>query len=139
MRTRVALSLMALTLLAGLLGGCGGGEDRSGNGGGSQDGGGAQQRGGGKQGAAVRHKVPRAKIALGKIASVGSNEVVLRPSTAVQGKGPITFKITQNTQITVNGRKAELAAVEKGQDAQIDYVGRNKRYRALKVAIVGGG
>ena len=145
MRTRVALSLMVCILLAGLLAGCGGGEEQSGNGGGSQngggarDGGGSQERGGGRQGAAARNKAPQAKIALGTIASVGSDKVVLRPSTRVQSEGPLTFEIKQNTKITVNGRDAELADVKKGQDAQINYVSRNKRNRALEVAIVGGG
>lgn len=139
MRTRVALSLMAVILLAGLLAGCGGGEDQSGNRGGSQDGRASQQRAGGKQGPAAQNKAPRSKIVLGKITSVGPNEVVLRPSTAVQSKGPTTFKIGPNTRIVVNGREAELADVKKGQDAQISYVGKNKRRRALEVAIVGGG
>ena len=145
MRTRVALSLMAVILLAGLLAGCGGGEDQSQNrggshnGGGARDGGGAQERGGGRQGAAARNKAPRSKIAVGTITSVGPNKVVLRPSTAVQSNGPITFKVRQKTQITVNGREAELADVKKGQDAQISYVGKNKRLRALEVAIVGDG
>ena len=145
MRTRVALALMALILLAGLLAGCGGGEDQAGNrggsqnGGGAQDGGASQERGGGKQAPAARNKAPRLKIALGTITSVGPNKVVLRPSTAVQSDRPITFKVKQKTQIRVNGREAELADVKKGQDAQINYVVRNKKRRALEVSVFGGG
>jgi len=131
-------------LLAGLLAG-GGGGDQSGNG--SQDGrsGGTKQRGGEaakREGnGAVKKARPRARIALGTVRSVNpeSRELTLEPSTPVQGKGPIPFKIAPNAIVTLDDKEAELAQIEKGQQAQITYILRNEVNVARQVALISGG
>ena len=144
-RPSTTLFLAGVILLAGLLAGCGGG-DQAGNG--SQDGGseGTKQRGGEaakKEGnRAVKKKArPGARVALGTVGSVNleSRGLTLQPSTPVQGKGPIPFKIARNATVTLDDEEAELAQVERGQQAQITYILRNEVNVARQVALISGG
>ena len=140
MRSRgslVSLFIIVLILLAGLLAGCGGG-DQSGNGGqGNGESGGTKKQGGeaAKKGASLP------KIALGTVKSVKPERrrVVLKPSTKQQGEKPIRFKISKNTRVTLDNKQAELADIKEGQQAQITYVVRNERNRAREVTLISAG
>ena len=135
-RLSTTLYLVALVLLVGFLAGCGAG-DQAGNG--SQDGGsdGATKQGGedAQRGAAG------AKIALGTVRSVDAEAgiIVLRPSTDVQGEKPLRFKLNENTTVTLDNEKAEMADIEQGQQAQITYVVKNERNLARQVALISRG
>ena len=140
MRTRIpptALFLLVFILLSGLLAGCGGGGDQSGNGG-SQDGGapgeGEQQQGG----AAQEDAAPAPKIALGTIKSVkpDKRKIVLQSTAEVQGGERMTFKVKKNAKITLDDKEAEMADVKEGQHAQIQYVVKNEVNRAREVALI---
>ena len=140
MRSRGSLAslfIIVLILLAGLLAGCGGG-DQSGNGGqGNGESGGTKKLGGeaAKKGASLP------KIALGTVKSVKPEKrrVVLKPSTKQQGEKPIRFKISKNTRVTLDNKQAELADIKEGQQAQITYVVRNERNRAREVTLISAG
>lgn len=143
MRTRVPSATLFLITLILLLAGCGGG-DQSGSGGGEAQQGGeeqAQQGGGDQGGGAANQGPPQVKVALGTIESVqpDSRTVVLKPSTEIQGGEQMTFKVRKNAEISVNDQEAELADVEAGQQAQIQYVTRQEENRALAVQVVEGG
>ncbi len=143
MRTRIpstALFLLVFILLSGLLAGCGGGGDQSGNGD-SQDGG-APAGGEQQDGAAHEDAAPTApKIALGTIKSVNveARRVILEPSTEQQGDGPLTFKVRKNAEISLDDQPAEMADIQAGQQAQIEYVTKNERNRALAVRLISNG
>jgi hypothetical protein len=146
-RTRIPAAVPFLILLLFLLGSlaaCGGGE-QSGDGGsqGGEQQGGQQQEGqqqGGGQQADDQGKAPQ-KIALGTIQSVDPERrrVVLKPDFEAQGGDKITFNVRKNADVRVNDQEAELADVQQGQSAQIEYVTKNEVNRATAVEIVGGG
>ena len=119
-----------LCLFPVLLAGCGGGE---GSGSGSQDGagGGAKQNG---EPAQKKGAPPEIKIGLGTIVRVDDERevIILRPSVDEQGK-IIRFKANQNTKFTLDDKEAELADLEKGQQAQIRYISRDGRSVARNV------
>ncbi len=135
------LFLVAFILLAGLLAGCGGG-DQSGDG--SQDGesGGAQKQGGAEQegGEAPKKAASAPKIVLGTIKFVNAEKgrVGLEPSTDVQGEEAITLKIKKNTTITLDNEQADPTDIKKGQQAQITYVVKSERNLARKVSLISG-
>ena len=148
MRTRVSSATLFLIALVLLLAGCGGGGDQSGNGGGEQQNdeqaqnGEQAQKGGEEQGGeAADQGAPQLKIALGTIESVqpDSRTVVLKPSTEIQGGEQMTFNVRKNAEISVNDQAAELADIEAGQQAQIQYITRQEENRALAVQVVEGG
>ena len=142
MLTRVPSATHFLIILVLLLAGCGGGGDQSGNGGGEQQNDEQAQKGGEEQGDEVANPVsPKVKIALGTIESVQPDSwtVVLKPSTEIQGGEQMTFKVRKKAEISINDQEAELADVESGQQAQIQYVTRKDENRALAVQVVGGG
>ncbi len=118
------LSLAALILLAGLLAGCGGGGGQAGNeGNGSQggDSGGQDQQG--TEAAKKTGGVER-KTALGTIIKVDGEgkRIVLKPSGDEQGDKRLVFTVRKNAKITLDGEKAEVADIQEGQQAQIDYI-----------------
>jgi hypothetical protein len=124
-------------LLAGFLIGCGRG-GHSGNGSHDGDSGGAKK----ESDEAVKKGAPKAKkIALGTVKTVESarREVILNPSTDVQGEEPIPFKIAKKATVTLNNEEVELADVKVGQQAQITYIVRNEVNLARKVALISSG
>ena len=148
MRTRVSSATLFLIALVLLLAGCGGGGDQSGNGGGEQQNdeqaqnGEQAQKGGEEQGGGAPDQgPPQLKIALGTIESVqpDSRTVVLKPSTEIQGGEQMTFNVRKNAEISVNDQAADLADIEAGQQAQIQYITRQEENRALAVQVVEGG
>ena len=148
MRTRVSSATLFLIALVLLLAGCGGGGDQSGNGGGEQQNdeqaqnGEQAQKGGEEQGGGGPDQgAPQLKIALGTIESVqpDSRTVVLKPSTEIQGGEQMTFDVRKNAEISVNDQAADLADIEAGQQAQIQYITRQEENRALAVQVVEGG
>lgn len=141
MRTRAPSATLFLIVLVLLLAGCGGGEDQSGSGGEAQNGGQAQKGGEEQGGGAANRGGPPVKIALGTIESVqpDSRTIVLKPSTEIQGGEQMTFNVRKNAEISVNDQEAEMADVEAGQQAQIQYVARKEENRARAVQVVGGG
>ena len=56
-----------------------------------------------------------------------------------QGKKPVVFRLAQQTNITLAGKEAKLDDMEKGQQAQVEYVVRNDRNRARVVRLFEGG
>lgn len=140
MRTRVPSATLFLIALVLLLAACGGGEEQSGNGGEAQKGGEKQAQKGGEEqggGAADRGGAP-VKVALGTIQSVQPDDwmIVLKPSTEIQGGEQMTFNVRKKAEISINDKEAELADVEAGQQAQIQYVTRKEENRALAVQVV---
>jgi hypothetical protein len=139
--------LILLLFLLGSLAACGGAE-QSGNGGSQggeqqegQQGGDQQQAGGQQADQAGGQGRAQQKIALGTIESVDpeKREVVLKPGFEAQGGDQITFNVRKNAEVRVNDQEAELADVQSGQSAQVEYVTRNEVNRATAVEIVGGG
>ena len=128
-----ALFFTAFILLAGLLAGCAGGGDQSGNGG-------NEGQGEAAQGEGTQANAPAFKIALGTViaAKHDRRKIILRPSTEQQGDR-LTFKVVDDAQITLDDQPAEMADVQEGQQAQIEYVSVNDQNRARVVELISGG
>jgi len=133
------LFLATIVLIAGLLAGCGGG-DQSGSGS-QQDGGSKAEQGKnalGKQG----ENAPK-KILFGTVTFVNpkTEGFSVRPTIDEQGNKPVTFRLAKKTSITLGGKEAKLEDMKKGQQAQVEYVERNERNRARSVRLfeAGGG
>ena len=135
-RPSAALFFIAFILLAGLLAGCAGGGEQSGNGG-SQ--GGEDQQGEAAQGEGNQADAPESKIALGRVISVklDRRKIILRPSTEQQGDR-LVFKVVDEAQITLDDQQAEMADAQEGQQAQITYVTINEQNRARVVGLISG-
>lgn len=141
MRTRenAARPLLALfvlsALLVGLVAGCGGGDQpQSGGGDQPQSGGEKEQQDGGNA------QESETKIALGTIRAVKPDKgrISLKPTADVQSEEPLGFKVASNADITLDGKKAEIADIKGGQQAQIEYVGGEKGVgRATSVQLFG--
>ena len=125
-----ALFLAMIVLIAGLLAGCGGG-DQSGNG--SQQGGGSQA----KQG----ENAPEKKLLFGNVTFVNpkTEGFSVRPTVNEQGTKPVVFRLAHKFKITLGGQEAKLEDMKKGQQAQVEYIVRNDRNRALNVRLFEGG
>jgi hypothetical protein len=136
MRTRenavgplLALCVLSV-LLVGLVAGCGGGDQQ-------QGGGEKEQQDGGR---AANVGESETKIALGTVRAVKPDKgrISLKPTVERQGDGSLAFKVGENADITLDGRKAEIADVKGGQQAQIEYVGGEKGVgRATSVQLFG--
>ncbi len=139
-RSSMTLLLLAVVLLLGLLAGCGG---DGGSGDGAQQGSPDEEKKqeAKKQGDGAAKGGGERKIALGTIitAEPDRSVLILRPTAEVQGGERMLFKVRDNAEISINNRPAELTDVKKGQDAQIYYVFRNEKNRALEVTIIEGG
>ena len=141
-----ALFLAMTVLIVGLLAGCGGG-DQSGSG--SQQGGGEGAKQGQnapekQNGGASKQKAgnkPAKKILFGTVTFVNSKTegFSVKPTVKAQGKKPVAFRLAQQNRITLAGKEAKLDDMEKGQQAQVEYVVRNDRNRARVVRLFEGG
>jgi hypothetical protein len=141
-----ALFLAMTVLIVGLLAGCGGGD---------QSGSGSQQDGGGgtkqdqnepekQNGGASKKKAgnePAKKVLFGTVSFVNSKTegFSVKPTIKAQGKKPVVFRLAQQTKITLAGKEAKLDDMEKGQQAQVEYVVRNDRNKARVVRLFEGG
>ena len=141
----MTLFLAVLVLLAGLLAGCGGG-DQAENGSQNDSPDRAQKQGAKNQEEApnrqgAQNRAPQVKVALGTIisAKLDRRKIILRPSTEVQGGERMIFKVRDDAEISLNNQPAEMADVKEGQQAQIEYVVRNERNRARAVALISNG
>ncbi len=132
-----ALFFIASILLAGLLAGCAGGGDQANNGGGQ---GGEGEQGQTAQGEGTQANALQLKIALGTIVSVKPDrrKIVLRPSTEQQGDR-LVFKVVDDAQITLNDQPAEMADVQEGLQAQIEYITVNEQNKARTVELINSG
>ena len=132
-----ALLFIVSILIAGLLAGCVGGGDQAGNGG-SQGGEGEQDQA--AQGEGNQADAPQIKTALGTLVAVKPDrrKIILRPSTEQQGDR-LTFKVVDDAQITLDDQQAEMAEVQEGQQAQIQYVTVNEQNRARVVGLISSG
>ncbi|MEJ7814600.1 MAG: hypothetical protein WKF53_05430 [Rubrobacter sp.] len=139
--------LVTIVLIAGLLTGCGGG-DQSGSGS-QQDGGSKAEQG---KNAPVKQdknapkkakNAPKKKILFGDVLFVNpkTEGFSVRPTVNEQGKKPVVFRLAKETRITLGGKDAKLEDMKKGQQAQVEYVERNDRNRARTVRLfeAGGG
>jgi hypothetical protein len=142
------LFLATIVLIAGLLTGCGGGD---------QSGSGSQPDGGSKaeqsknapveQGENAPKKrgknAPKKKILFGTVTFVNpkTEGFSVRPTIDEQGNKPVAFRLANETSITLGGKEAKLEDMKKGQQAQVEYVERNDRNRARSVSLfeAGGG
>jgi hypothetical protein len=142
------LFLVTIVLIAGLLTGCGGG-DQSGSGS-QQDGGSKAEQGnnaGMEQGGNASKKqgknAPKKKILFGTVTFVNpkTEGFSVRPTIEEQGNKPVLFRLANETSITLGGKEAKLEDMKKGQQAQVEYVERNERNRARSVRLfeAGGG
>jgi hypothetical protein len=138
--------LVTIVLIAGLLTGCGGGD---------QSGSGSQQNGGSKaeqgknapvkqdKNAPKKAKNAPKKILFGDVLFVNpkTEGFSVRPTVNEQGKKPVVFRLAKETRITLGGKDAKLEDMKKGQQAQVEYVERNNRNRARTVRLfeAGGG
>jgi hypothetical protein len=132
-RPSAALFFIVSIVLAGLLAGCAGGGDQAKNSG-------SQGGDGERQGEAAQGNAPEVKIALGKVISVKPDrrKVILRPSTEQQGDR-LTFKVKDDAKITLDDQQAEMADVQEGQQAQIQYIVVNEQNRARVVGLISSG
>jgi hypothetical protein len=132
-----ALFLAMIVLIAGLLAGCGGG-DQSGNG--SQQGG-SQAKQGENAPENQRGKNAPKKILFGNVTFVNpkTEGFSVRPTVNEQGTKPVVFRLAHKFKITLGGQEAKLEDMKKGQQAQVEYIVRNDRNRALNVRLFEGG
>ena len=65
-------------------------------------------------------------------------KIVLRPSTEQQGDR-LVFKVVDDAQITLNDQQAEMADVQEGLQAQIEYVTVNEQNKARVVELINSG
>jgi hypothetical protein len=134
------LFLATIVLIAGLLTGCGGG-DQSGSG--SQPDGGSKAEQGKNAPKKQGKNAPKKKIVFGTVTFVNpkTEGFSVRPTIEEQGKKPVVFRLANETSITLDGKKAKLEDMKKGQQAQVEYVERNERNRARSVKLfeAGGG
>jgi hypothetical protein len=134
------LFLATIVLMAGLLTGCGGGD---------QSGSGSQQDGGSKaqqdENAPKKQgkNAPKKKILFGTVTFVNpkTEGFSVRPTIDEQGNKPVAFRLAKENSITLAGKEAKLEDMKKGQQAQVEYVERNERNRARSVRLfeAGGG
>ncbi len=119
--------LVVLFLLSTLLAGCGGDQPENE----SQSGNPAQKEG----------SPPETKMALGmvRVMKPETRKLVLKPSTEEQGEKVIPFKIKQNAKITLGGNEADMSGIERGQQAQIEYVAGDKVNQAIVVTLFEAG
>ena len=112
-------------ILTVLLVGCGGGSDQSG-------GGGQEKK---QEGKVTKKEQVQRKMAFGVVRAFKDDKrrLSLRPAAAAQGKKPLGFKVRKNAEVALDGKKAELADVEEGQQAQVTYVVKNGVNRAIVV------
>lgn len=119
----------------------------AGCGGGNQSGGeqpnGEEPQGQG-DGAAQKKNVPQVKIALGRIASVDAEaqKFSLRATTGEGGDESkrIIFKLVKkNPNITLGGEEVQIEDMEKGQQAQVEYVVRKDRNLARVIELFEAG
>jgi hypothetical protein len=142
------LFLATIVLIAGLLTGCGGG-DQSGSGSQSDGGSKAEQSKNapveqGENAPKKRGKnAPKKKILFGTVTFVNpkTEGFSVRPTIDEQGNKPVAFRLANETSITLGGKEAKLEDMKKGQQAQVEYVERNDRNRARSVRLfeTGGG
>jgi hypothetical protein len=134
------LFLVTIVLIAGLLTGCGGG-DQSGSG--SQQDGGSKAEQGKNAPVEQGENAPKKKIVFGTVKFVNpkTEGFSVRPTIEEQGKKPVVFRLANETSITLDGKEAKLEDMKKGQQAQVEYVERNERNRARSVKLfeAGGG
>ena len=132
------LFLATIVLIAGLLTGCGGG-DQSGSGS-QQDGG--KRAGQGKNTPVKQDKnAPKKKVMFGVVKFVNpkTEGFSVRPTIDEQGNKPVTFRLAHETSITLGGKEAKLDDMKKGQQAQVEYVVRNDNNRARDVKLFESG
>jgi hypothetical protein len=142
------LFLATIVLIAGLLTGCGGG-DQSGSGSQSDGGSKAEQSKNapveqGENAPKKRGKnAPKKKILFGTVTFINpkTEGFSVRPTIDEQGNKPVAFRLANETSITLGGKEAKLEDMKKGQQAQVEYVERNDRNRARSVRLfeAGGG
>jgi hypothetical protein len=134
------LFLATIVLIAGLLTGCGGG-DQSGSG--SQPDGGSKAEQSKNAPVEQGENAPKKKILFGTVTFVNpkTEGFSVRPTIDEQGNKPVAFRLANETSITLGGKEAKLEDMKKGQQAQVEYVERNERNRARSVRLfeAGGG
>ena len=123
----MSVILPLVLVLAGLLAGCGGGEE---SGGGQQGG----DKGGGES---LKQEKLSKKIAIGTVRAYKDDRrrLSLRPAAEEQGDKPLGFKVRKKAQVTLDGKQAELGDIEEGQQAQVRYVVENGVNRAIIVQL----
>jgi hypothetical protein len=119
------LPLTLSLLLAGLLAGCGSGD---------QSGGGQQEKQGGE---AAKQKRLSGKIAIGRVRAYKDDRrrLSLRPAARKQDDKPLGFKVRKHAQVTLDGEKAALGDIQEGQQAQVRYIVKNEVNRATIVQL----
>ena len=134
------LFLVTIVLIAGLLTGCGGG-DQSGSG--SQQDGGSRAEQGNNASKKRGKNGPKKKLLFGTVTFVNpkTEGFSVRPTIEEQSNKPVAFRLAKETSITLGGKEAKLEDMKKGQQAQVEYVERNERNRARSVRLfeAGGG
>jgi hypothetical protein len=136
--------LVTIVLIAGLLTGCGGG-DQSGSGS-QQDGGSKAEQGKNapkkaKNAPKKAKNAPEKKILFGIVTFVNpkTEGFSVRPTVNEQGKEPVVFRLAKESSITLGDEAAKLEDMKKGQQAQVEYLERNDRNRARSVRLFEGG
>jgi hypothetical protein len=126
------LFLATIILIAGLLTGCGSGDDLNAPVG--QDENAAKKQ---------SKNAPKKKILFGTVTFVNpkTEGFSVRPTIDEQGNKPVAFRLAKESSITLGGKEAKLEDMKKGQQAQVEYVERNERNRARSVRLfeAGGG
>lgn len=124
-RPRLAVPLIALlAALAGLIAGCGGGEQSQ-----SPPDDGQQQP--------SKKEAQETKIAVGDVVGVKPDKrrMVVKPSQQAEGPEKIAINVRKTAEITLGGEKAEMGDVAEGQQAQAEYLVKNDVNRAVSVQL----
>jgi hypothetical protein len=73
----------------------------------------------------------RAASTTGEIAEVGKNFLVVKVKKPAKS---MKFRVSSNAQITLDGKKAALTQLKKGQQAAVTYSNDGKKFNATKIA-----
>src|SRR5215211_8420181 len=106
--------LATIVLIAGLLTGCGGG-DQSGSG--SQQDGGSKAEQGKNAPVEQGKNAPKKKIVFGTVKFVNpkTEGFSVRPPIEEQGKKAVVFRLANETSITPDGKEAKMEEMKRGQ------------------------
>lgn len=129
---RSAVPFFTLVVLTTIfLAGCGGGV------GGDQSGGDSEDGGGGGEQQQSKKEARETKIGVGNVVSVKPDKrrMVVQPSQEAEDVETIAVNVRKNAEITLGGEKVEMGDIVKGQQAQVEYVAKNDKNRAVSVQL----
>ncbi len=86
--------------------------------------------------AQANRQVSRGQMATrGTVEQASNDQVVLKPQA---GGNPMTFRVTDQTQVRIDGRQASATDIQQGQDALVSYEAGTLQPQALAIQVQTG-